>query len=439
MMKLHTVATVILAFRVMNGNACSSSIDEFNLIDTSVSPSIVTELTSTVDLSDSPTCSFSIEAPVSSSTDAFFCEEKPVKCVKFFMDGVEVHKTNAAPFTYSDDVVGFHNLKACTYSDDECSKDESGCKEMDVEFLGCDHPSIETSVVARELTGCKSGKVTGFQLVDTESPYRPVVQPFTPPLINLLDFPTCALNIYAIYTPGQTCTTPPACVKLTLGDQVRNEEEVPYALFGNTGRFIRSGKPALGAQTLTACAYTDEKCSKGKHGCLSYDVDIIDCVPTAAPVVPPTAAPVVPPTAAPVAAPVAAPIVAGSINQVTGFQLVDTESPYRPVITPFTPPIIDLLEFSTCELNIYATVSENTQGDAGIKCVKLTLGSQVRKEKFEPYALYGNTGRFIRSGKPALGAQTLKACTYTDEECSQGESGCLEVDVYVKDCVSMSM
>ncbi len=121
------------------------------------------------------------------------------------------------------------------------------------------------------------------------------------------------------------------------------------------------------------------------------------------------------------------------VNRVTGFELVDTESPYHPVITPFTPPVIDLTEFPSCALNIYATVQENKC--APIKCVKLSLGDQVKAQKITPYALYGNTGRFIRSGKPALGAQTLKACTYTDDTCTQGRSGCLEVDVFVKDCV----
>ena len=136
------------------------------------------------------------------------------------------------------------------------------------------------------------------------------------------------------------------------------------------------------------------------------------------------------------------PTVAGAscnVNEVTGFELVDTESPYHPVVTSFTPPVIDLLAFPTCALNIYATVSENTCGTKPIKCVKLTLGDQVRKEVETPYALYGNTNRFIRSGKPVLGAQTLEACTYTDEDCKGGKSGCLAVDVYVKDCVSMSM
>ena len=277
-MMLKVITAFLLAFRIVDGNdsiACSNSINEFYLIDTSVSPSIITDLTYVVDLADSSTCSFNIEASLANSPAG--CEATTVKCVKFFLDGDEVHKTNSAPFIYVDDVVGTHTLKACTYSDHACTMDEGGCKEMDIEFLGCEHhPSAGTSAMERRAQ-CTPSEITGFELVDTESPYRPVVTPFTPPYINLLDFPTCALNIYAIVAEG-TCDVPVGCVKLTLGSQVRKELFEPYALYGNTGRFIRSGKPALGAQLLEACTYTDDKCTKGKAGCLSVDVFINDCV-----------------------------------------------------------------------------------------------------------------------------------------------------------------
>ena len=276
-MMLQAITILLFAFRNVNGSgkiACSNDIEEFNLIDTSVSPNIVTDLSSTVDLSASSTCSFNIEASLGVSPNA--CETKPVKCVKFFLDGVEVHKANTAPFTYEDNVVGTYNLKACTYSDNACTMDESGCKEMNIEFLDCDHLSHEMSAIERQAQYCTESEVTGFDLVDTESPYFPVVTPFAPPIIDLLDFPTCALNIYALITEG-TCG-PPACVKLTLAGQVRKELFEPYALYGNTGRFIRSGKPALGAQTLTACTYTDTKCTEGMAGCSAVDVFVKDCV-----------------------------------------------------------------------------------------------------------------------------------------------------------------
>jgi hypothetical protein len=266
---------------------------------------------------------------------------------------------------------------------------------------------------------CTDKQIVDFNLVDT-SVSPPIFTELTP-TVDLLDFPTCTLNIDAVLQ-----TTPPncdikevQCIQFFLdGVLVRKEKIAPYLLYGDVpGVSINSRKPPLGVHTIKACTYTDKACTKDESGCKEVEVDFLDCDrPTSAPV----------PTCT-------------SINEVTGFELVDAESPYRPVITPFTPPIIDLLDFPTCALNIFATVSENTCGDAPVKCVKLTLGSQVRKEKFTPYALFGNTGRFIRSGKPALGAQTLKACTYTDDACTEGESGCLEVDVFVKDCVSMSM
>ena len=256
-------------------------IEDFSVIDTSVTPAIFTDLTPTVDLLDFSTCTLNIDATVKSTPAN--CDEKTAKCVKFFVDGVEVRKEKFAPYTlYGDETggainavkppIGTHTIKACTYSDKACTKDESGCKEMEVDFLDCDRPTAAP-------VACDSvNEVTGFELVDTESPYRPVVTPFTPPIIDLLDFPTCALNIYATVSENTCGTAPIKCVKLTLGNQVRKELFAPYALYGNTGRFIRSGKPLLGAQTLKACTYTDEACTQGESGCMDVDVFVQDCV-----------------------------------------------------------------------------------------------------------------------------------------------------------------
>jgi hypothetical protein len=279
---------------------------------------------------------------------------------------------------------------------------------------------VTLPVVAATGTIVCSNEIVDFNVIDT-SVSPPIFTDLTP-TVDLLDFPTCALNIEATIksTPSNCDEQTAKCVKFFLdGVEVRKEKFTPFTLYGDDiGGAIKSRKPPLGTHTIKACTYSDKACTKNESGCKEVEVDFLDCDrPTAAPVV----------------------STCDSVNEVTGFELVDAESPYRPVITPFTPPVIDLSEFPTCALNIFATVSENTCGTAPIKCVKLTLGSQVRKEKYTPYALYGNTGRFIRSGKPALGAQTLKACTYTDEACREGESGCLEVDVYVKDCISMSM
>ena len=261
---------------------CKNEIVDFNVIDTSVSPPLFTDLTSTVDLLDFPTCALNIDATIMSTPSN--CDEQTAKCVKFFVDGHEVRKEKSAPYTLYGDVVGGpidakkpplgkHTIKACTYSDKACTMNQSGCKEMEVDFLDCDRPT------AAPVVTCDSvNEVTGFSLVDTESPYRPVVTPFTPPLIDLLDFPTCALNIYTSVSENKCGAAPIKCVKVSLADQVRKELFVPYGLYGNTGRFIRSGKPALGAQKLKACTYTDEKCTQGESGCLELDVFVKDCV-----------------------------------------------------------------------------------------------------------------------------------------------------------------
>ena len=301
-------------------------------------------------------------------------------------------------------------------------------------------------------------EVVDFNLIDT-SASPPIFTELTP-VVDLLDFPSGKLSIEAkIASSPSNCDEKTAkCIMFFLDDvPIRREKLAPYTYFGDIpGRFIRSGKPPIGVHTVRACTYSDKACKKDQMGCREMKVDFLDDVrpvtvrPSAAPVTDrpsaalvtdrPSAAPVTDhPSAAPVTAPVAAEPDCSSVNEVVGFELVDAESPYRPVISPFTPPMIDLLEFPTCALNIFATVKENTCGDAPIRCVKLSLGQQQRKEVFAPYALYSNTGQFIKSGKPQLGAQSLKACTYTDESCTEGESGCLDVSVFVKDCISMSM
>ena len=266
-------------------------------------------------------------------------------------------------------------------------------------------------VVAATGTIVCSNEVVDFNVMDVS--VKPPIFTDLTPTVDLLDFPTCALNIEATIksTPSNCDEQTAKCVKFFLdGAEINKEKFAPFTLFPDRdGGF--SSRKLVGVHKLKACTYSDKACTMGESGCKEVEVDFLDCDRPGC----------------------------DSVNEVTSFSLVDTESPYKPVVTPFTPPVIDLLDFPTCALNVYANISPNTCGDAPIKCVKLTLGSQVRKEVEVPWALYGNTGRFIRSGKPALGAQTLKACTYTDVGCSEGESGCLDVDVFVKDCVDMSM
>jgi hypothetical protein len=127
-------------------------------------------------------------------------------------------------------------------------------------------------------------------------------------------------------------------------------------------------------------------------------------------------------------------------NKIKKFQLVDAENPKKPVVTSFTPPMIDLLDFPTCELNIFAVGKNNTCGLPPIKCVRLWLGSTTRRERVSPFSLFGDrSGRVVYDRKPELGPNKLRACTYTDKDCKKGQQGCLTVDVLVKDCIPMSM
>jgi hypothetical protein len=275
------------------------------------------------------------------------------------------------------------------------------------------------------------------------------------------------LNIEAITTsyPGNCDEGTIKCVKFFLDDAaVHREKFAPYNLFvDNKDGSIGSEKPPLGMTKVKACTYTDKRCEFGMQGCKEVEVDFKDCdgikapvaapvkAPVAAPVEAPVKAPVEPPVEAPVEAPVKAPVkapveppvdVCTDGNEVLSFELVDASLPRKPIVTPFTPPMIDLLDFPNCELNIFAVAKNNTCGAPPIKCVRLSLGSQVKREEFVPYALYGDRiiyGGGVRDGKPELGANTLKACTYTDANCQTGEQGCLEVDVFVKDCIPMSM
>lgn len=268
---------------------------------------------------------------------------------------------------------------------------------------------ITTLLVSQaEATNCKT-KVTGFVVWDGSK--TPIKTPLTGTL-DLLDFKGGKVNIEATVS---NCPSKPAkCVQFFLDDELERKEKIaPFMYFGDVpGKTnpIRTAKPPIGIFSIKACTYSDDACT-----------DRMDCETVATEILDDKRPP------------------CDSINEVTGFELVDAVSPYRPIITPFTPPVIDLYDFPTCALNIFAVVSQNTCGASPVKCVKISLGDTTKKEIAAPYALYGNTGRFIREGKPDLGFHTLSACTYTDDECRAGKSGCLSVDVYVKDCVSMSL
>jgi hypothetical protein len=281
-----------------------------------------------------------------------------------------------------------------------------------------------------------TNEIVDFSVVDPS--VTPAIVTDLTSVVDLDDFPTCKLNIEAITTsyPGNCDEGTLKCVKFFLDDvEVHREKFAPFLLYSDRNGTICSEKPPLGKTKVKACTYTDKRCEVGMQGCKEVEVDFKDCDG----IEPPVTAPVKPPVLAPVEPPVD---VCTDNNEVLSFELVDASSPRKPIVTPFTPPIIDLLDFPNCELNIFAVAKNNTCGAPPIKCVRLSLGSQDKSEEFVPYALYGDRliyGGGVRDGKPELGANTLKACTYTDSNCQTGEQGCLEVDVFVKDCIPMSM
>jgi hypothetical protein len=309
-------------------------------------------------------------------------------------------------------------------------------------------------VAATGTIQCLNNRIHDFELVDT-SVTPPILTDLTP-VVDLSDFPTCTLNIQANVrsTPSNCDEGTIKCVKFFLDDEIVNKEKFPpFTLFGDVpGESIKSVKPPIGTTTIKACTYTDKRCSIGEQGCMSMTVDFLDCnspitpvvAPVEAPVVAPVEAPVEPivdtPVEAPVEAPVAEPTSCNNGNEIVGFELVDAENPRAPIVMSFSPPIINLMDFPTCELNIFAVGRNNTCGNPPIACVRVSLGSSVRRERYTPYALFGDrTGRIVYDRKPELGQNTLKACTYTDRDCRVDEQGCLEVDVNVQDCMSMSM
>jgi hypothetical protein len=283
---------------------------------------------------------------------------------------------------------------------------------------------VAALVLATLLVGVNSStvkctnRIKKFETIDT-SVKPPIIKDITP-VVDLLDFPTCKLNVQAVVetTPSNCNQKPVQCVKFFLnGTLVQTERVAPYTLFGDIpGKSTKSKKPPIGPITLKACMYTNSDCETGRAGCKTVKVNFKDCK-----------GPPPPPPCK-------------SVNEIVSFALVDAENPKKPVVTPFTPPVIDLLDFPTCELNIFAVGKNNTCGLPPIGCVQLSMGSAIRRERVVPYSLFGDrTGRVVYDRKPELGPNKLQACTYTDTDCKVGQQGCLTVEVLVKDCIPMSM
>lgn len=128
-----------------------------------------------------------------------------------------------------------------------------------------------------------------------------------------------------------------------------------------------------------------------------------------------------------------------SSNKVTDFIVIHPGSGPAEYSLVTDSHEIDFSEFETCAINIIAKTENypaGCQGGKQIRCVKIQLGSVVRKEQHEPYSLYGdnvNTGVDYHYGTPDLKKvqQTLKAWTYTDSQCTQNEGGYLKQSIDV--------
>jgi hypothetical protein len=280
--------------------------------------------------------------------------------------------------------------------------------------------------------------VTGFQLVDTSTSPNDTITTFVPPIIDLNEFPTCELSVIAVTEslPMGCVQGAIRCVTMALGTDNRTEYFPPYTLYSDVGSIIRDKKPPIGYQTLKACAYSDRACTQDAS-CIEIEVQVLDCVPpTVSPVVSPVV--VTAPSPAAVAVPSSSPVVLANVtctNNVTGFQLVDAST--RPeLLIDFVPPFIDLNTFPKCEISVIAVTASTPLGctDNTIACVRMDLGRSRRFEYFVPYTMYSDVPNGpIADRKPRLGVQTMRACAYTNSECTADET-CLEYEVEVLDC-----
>lgn len=81
------------------------------------------------------------------------------------------------------------------------------------------------------------------------------------------------------------------------------------------------------------------------------------------------------------------------------------------------------LDLTDSKINIVAQVYPY---ECQPKCVKISLGTGlVKKERAAPYALFGDVAGQLLAGEPKQsGLQQVKACLYTDRNCTVGEYGC---------------
>jgi len=121
-----------------------------------------------------------------------------------------------------------------------------------------------------------------------------------------------------------------------------------------------------------------------------------------------------------------------SENKVEQFHLVN---PVTDKVEAVLDSITDLHEFTrNSEHGIINILAKTCSPDDSIKCVKFFLDDKVVKvEHKEPYTIFGKRGGILPQSEYGKTTE-LKACTYTDAECSLGQSGCLTLTGYIWEC-----
>lgn len=118
-------------------------------------------------------------------------------------------------------------------------------------------------------------------------------------------------------------------------------------------------------------------------------------------------------------------------NHVTGFHLINPNLDRDDMNFKVPlPDVINLSDFYRDEINIEAETFDCPETDE-IECVEISFSGTSQNERKAPYALYGDNEYHFFAGTPDVGdKQELKACTYTDRQCSRDEK-CTSVMVDV--------
>lgn len=123
---------------------------------------------------------------------------------------------------------------------------------------------------------------------------------------------------------------------------------------------------------------------------------------------------------------------------VTGFSVFDSASYSSKPIEPFTAlggfalgrVILD--KYPDGKINIIANVGPPCDPSKPIKCVRVNLYDE-QKERFPPYTAFPSVDDFdLAVVTPSqLGWHNISASTFTDTDCTEGESGSLEYSLHL--------